>query len=240
MDTKKIFIVEGNIGAGKSTFLRLIKEKLSVQVVFEPLSRWQNVGNGGNLLEKFYQDTSRWGYTFQTYAFITRIMEQQEQALENPFRAQVLERSVYSDRYCFAKNCFEMGTISKLEWDLYQQWFEWLVDNYSQKPDGFIYLRTSPEVCYERLKKRAREEESIIAFNYLKLLNDKHEDWLINKKEIAEYLVQTPVLSLDCDNDFESSSEELEKHIQKIQEFIEITSLNSSLKVNKITCEIQV
>ncbi len=104
MNTKKIFIVEGNIGAGKSTFLKLIKNKINVQVVFEPLNRWQNIGNGGNLLEKFYQDTSRWGYTFQTYAFITRIIEQQQQALQNPFGAQVLERSVYSDRYCFAKN----------------------------------------------------------------------------------------------------------------------------------------
>lgn len=225
MNRKKIFIIEGNIGAGKSTFLRLIKEKLPVQVVFEPLSRWQNVGEGGNLLEKFYQDTSRWGYTFQTYAFITRIIEQQEKALENPFNAQVLERSVYSDRYCFAKNCFEMGTISKLEWDLYQQWFQWLVDNYSQKPDGFIYLRTTPEVCYERLKKRARQEESIIAFNYLKLLNDKHEDWLIGKKDVADYLIKTPVLSLDCNNEFEDCPEELEKHIKQIQEFIELTSL---------------
>ncbi len=125
-----------------------------------------------------------------------------------------------------------MGTISKLEWDLYQQWFEWLVDNYSQKPDGFIYLRTSPEICYERLKKRAREEESIIAFDYLKLLHDKHEDWLVHKKNIAEYLMNTPVLSLDCDNDFENSEREIEKHIQKIQDFIEIATLKNSLNYN--------
>ncbi len=230
MGTKKIFIVEGNIGAGKSTFLRLIKEKFNVQVVFEPLARWQKVGQDGNLLEKFYQDTVRWGYTFQTYAFITRIMEQQQKALENPYGAQVLERSVFSDRYCFAKNCFEMGTISKLEWDLYTQWFEWLVDNYTQKPDGFIYLRTNPEVCYERLKKRARSEESIVSFDYLSLLHQKHEDWLIHKNNIAPYLQEVPVLSLDCDKDFENCSDELEAHAQKIEAFIQnITMISASV-----------
>jgi len=228
MSTQKIFIVEGNIGAGKSTFLRLIKERLPVQVVFEPLARWQKVGENGNLLEKFYQDTKRWGYTFQTYAFITRIMEQQQKAFENQYGTQVLERSVFSDRYCFAKNCYEMGTISKLEWDLYTQWFEWLVDNYSQKPDGFIYLRTAPQVCYERLQKRARSEESIVSFDYLNLLHAKHEEWLINKNNIASYLQSTPVLSLDCDKDFENCPQELDAHIRAIELFIENTTLAGS------------
>lgn len=222
---QKSFIVEGNIGAGKSTFLRLIQERLPVQIVFEPHEKWQKVQGGDNLLDRFYQDTQRWGYTFQSYAFVTRVVEQDKMALKNPYDTQVLERSVYSDRYCFAKNCFEMGTLSSLEWNLYQEWFEWLVDNYAKKPAGFIYLQTDPKICYNRLKMRAREEESSVPLSYLESLHLKHEEWLVQKKDVASYLVETPVLILDCNKDFENSPEELEKHLQKISEFMEVPLL---------------
>lgn len=219
---QKSFIVEGNIGAGKSTFLKLIKDRLPAQIVYEPHKKWQSVQGGENLLDKFYQDTKRWAYTFQSYAFVTRILEQQNNAKTNKHGSQVLERSVYSDRYCFAKNCFEMGTISSLEWNLYQEWFEWLVTNYAPKPTGFIYLKTDPQVCFDRLKKRARHEESSIPYSYLSSLHDKHEDWLVDKKDIALYLKDTPVLILDCNNDFESSEHEMEQHLQKIAEFMNV------------------
>ena len=72
-NNQKYFVVEGNIGAGKSTFLKVINTFLNAQVVFEPHEKWQNVA-GENLLDRFYADTQRWAYTFQTYAFITRII----------------------------------------------------------------------------------------------------------------------------------------------------------------------
>ncbi len=103
------FIIEGNIGAGKSTFVSLIKKELDVHVVYEPHDQWQMVGGTENLLEKFYTDTARWAYTFQTYAFVSRVRAQEQHRKEYPHMPQVLERSVYSDRYCFAKNCFELG-----------------------------------------------------------------------------------------------------------------------------------
>ena len=218
---QKSFIIEGNIGAGKSTFLSLIEQELPVQVVYEPHQKWQNVGGGDNLLEKFYADTPRWAYTFQSYAFITRIMEQMEKAKENKYGTQVLERSVYSDRYCFAKNCFERGTMSALEWKLYQEWFEWLIVNYAPKPTGFIYLKTEPEVCFSRLTKRAREEEVGVSLEYLQSLHNKHEAWLLDKHEVASYLHDVPVLILDCNKEFEDDKEQMQKHRDDIITFIQ-------------------
>ena len=218
---QKSFIIEGNIGAGKSTFLSLIEQELPVQVVYEPHTKWQDVGAGDNLLEKFYSDTSRWAYTFQSYAFITRIIEQMEKAKENKYSTQVLERSVYSDRYCFAKNCFESGTMSPLEWKLYQEWFEWLIVKYAPKPTGFIYLKTDPEVCYARLTKRAREEEVGVSLEYLQSLHNKHEAWLLDKKDIAVYLNDVPVLVLDCNKEFEGDKEQMQKHREAIYSFIQ-------------------
>jgi len=223
-DYQKSFIIEGNIGAGKSTFLRLIKDHLPVSIVYEPLDQWQAI-NGQSLLDKFYQDTKRWGYTFQSYAFVTRVMEQEKYKKLYPFLPQVLERSVYSDRYCFAKNCFEMGTLTELEWTLYQEWFSWLVENYTTRPSGFIYLQTDPAICFERLQKRARKEEALVPLSYLESLHNKHEDWLIGKKNITSYLSQTPVLVLDCNQDFENSPELLSQHIKSIADFIGVKPL---------------
>ncbi len=220
-------IVEGNIGAGKSTFLRLLNEQLDVHVVYEPHEQWQDV-EGHNLLDKFYSDTSRWAYTFQTYAFITRILEAERQAHTTDKQNLILERSVYSDRYCFAKNAYEMGTMSSLEWTLYKQWFSWLVDTYTVKPDGFIYLQTTPDTCFERMKKRNRSEEATVSHDYLTAIHQKHEQWLIGKDGVADYLKDIPVLVLPCDIDFENNQLEQEKHMQAICSHFNITPNTSN------------
>ena len=137
------FIIEGNIGAGKSTFLAKVGRFLDVQQVFEPCSAWQDVGGAGNILQAFYDDGKRWAYTFQSYAFITRVLAQEKNKLLHPDAIQLLERSVYSDRYCFAKNAYESGLMNSLEWALYCEWFEWLVQSRMDTPQGFIYLRTN-------------------------------------------------------------------------------------------------
>jgi len=215
---KHMLVIEGNIGAGKSTFLQLLNERLIIDPVFEPHDKWQNVGDGENLLERFYTDIRRWAYTFQTYAFVTRVLEQERQMRNCVSGIQVLERSVYSDRYCFAKNCYEMGVMQPLEWQLYRDWFTWLVDGYTVKPTGFIYLQTDPKICYERLRKRNRHEESAVPLDYLKRLHEKHEDWLIKRTDIVGYLTDVPVVTLPCNRDFEDNKEELKKHLDVIVE----------------------
>ena len=218
---QKTFVLEGNIGAGKSTLLKILGDNLPIDVRFEPTDKWQKIGTGGNLLELFYKDTPRWAYTFQSYAFISRIQTQMQEATTRGSHAMTLfERSVYCDRFCFAKNCFEAGLMSKLEWDIYQEWFAWLVDSYVTKPDGFIYLRTTPEKSFQRLLKRSRSEESAIPQEYLDALHTKHEDWLIKKKDVPASLANVPVLVLDCDKEFENDSVEQAYKIQQVHDFI--------------------
>ena len=56
--------------------LKMLRQYFNIQVVYEPHEKWQDV-KGENLLDQFYRDGNRWAYTFQTYAFITRILEQE-------------------------------------------------------------------------------------------------------------------------------------------------------------------
>lgn len=218
----KFLILEGNIGAGKSTMLQLLSKLPSVALIPEPTAKWQHVNQQENLLDLFYKDTPRWAYTFQTYAFLTRLQAVLEYRARNRQDAvHVLERSVYCDRFCFAKNCYEQGLMTPLEWHIYQEWFLWLVESYSPMPSGFIYLRTTPEVSYRRLMKRNRPEELGITLDYLKSLHVKHEQWLIDKVDIFSSLRSVPVLVLDCDKDFESDVAVRDEHLLRITDFID-------------------
>ncbi|MCL5436791.1 MAG: deoxynucleoside kinase [Candidatus Dependentiae bacterium] len=214
------FAVEGNIGAGKTTFLRVMSEALDMQVVPEPHEAWQNI-NGENLLDAFYRDGKRWAYTFQTYVFITRIIRAEEVARSSSRPLLLAERSVFADRHCFAKNSHEIGLMNDLEWNLYREWFGWFVENRVTRPAGFIYLRADPSICYQRLAKRNRFEEKLVSLDYLKLLHAKHEAWLIHKKEVVAAVHDTPILVLDCDQDFESNETLQRSYAEQVADFVQ-------------------
>lgn len=215
------FVVDGNIGAGKSTFLGILKDSLPVHIIYEPLAKWREVVGNESAFENSYKDAKRWGYTFQTYAFVTRVVEQARHAKQFSLDpVHILERSVYTDRYCFAQNCYELGNMTELEWKLYKEWFTWLVDGYMPKPAGFIYLQVDPVVCYQRLLIRNRHEEAAVPLEYLEKLHKKHEDWLVEKKNIAPDLEKTPVLVLNGDDDFEHNPAARQKLIDEVQDFL--------------------
>ncbi|MFC1845684.1 deoxynucleoside kinase [Candidatus Dependentiae bacterium] len=222
---KKCLIVEGNIGVGKSSFLKLLAQRLDCKVVFEPHEKWQQIGGAGNLLEKFYEDTPRWAYTFQSYAFLSRVLEQEEAVANSEHEVIIFERSVFSDLHCFAKNCFELGTMTSLEWNLYQECFSWLVKLHAIIPTGFIYLRGKPQVCFDRLKIRNRKEESEVPLSYLELLHHKHDDWLVQRNYVADCVANVPVLTLNRDVDWHADPSEKDRLIGKVAEFFNVGCL---------------
>ena len=112
--------LEGNIGAGKSTLLRLLGER-GMKVVEEPVNRWQDAGSGSaNLLQMFYDDPNRWAFTFQTFAFLSRAQTAVATMRTPPGRGRdsegafVLERSLLSDKWCFALNCRLTGLFNEV------------------------------------------------------------------------------------------------------------------------------
>lgn len=218
-----MYIIEGNIGAGKSTFLKLAQQKLTnINVAFEPLQDWQNTQGELCLLSKFFQNPQRWSYTFELLTLMSRVRDQLEQQSQKN-NIQLNERSIYSGYYCFAQNGYEQGFMSAIEWNIYSQWFNFLLPNKCAAPQGFIYLRITPEVAFERVKKRSRNAEQTIALEYLQQIHAKHESFLLHKKDTLPHISKVPVLILECDEEFEANPAKLDEHFGRMQQFIKAT-----------------
>jgi thymidylate kinase len=190
---KKLYIIEGNIGSGKSTILKLLQKSPNIEVVQEPVDMWLNIkdDNNRNLLQYFYSDMERYSYMFQTMVFKTRL-QSLEKEQTTPFRFS--ERSIWTDRFVFGKMCFEDNKMNQIESSCYKFWFDWLEEKFKPKPDGIIYIKCSSEKCLERITNRGRNEENTISIDYLDKLNKYHDEWFDNWKE-------TPLLTIDNNED---------------------------------------
>lgn len=185
----KIFFIEGNIGSGKSTFLKNLEKYnllTNVQFIQEPVNEWKETKDkdGINILEHFYSDMNRHCYTFQSFAFISRINQLDQ--IDDTKSYVFIERSVFCDKNVFARSCYETKIMSDIEWKIYNKWFDWMVQKYKEIFDRsyIIYLATSSETAIKRINKRGREEETTITLEYIDMLNKKHEEWLDEEKNV--------------------------------------------------------
>ena len=184
-DQQPILItLDGNIGAGKSTLLEAIRTTLSsVTVIPEPVAAWVTLKNqhGKSLLQLFYEDMRRWGYTFQNAAILTRLLDTQRilkdwKPAEGKLHVIITERSVLTDRHVFADMLHEDGILDDLEWTLYLQWYEAYAKELPIK--GIIHLSTSATTSSDRIKIRGREGEESIDMTYLEKLDAQHAKWV--------------------------------------------------------------
>jgi deoxyadenosine/deoxycytidine kinase len=198
----RIYSVDGNIGAGKTTFLEAVRTTVAealtgkIHIVLEPVGEWLRLkhSDGRSLLELFYADKKRWAYTFQNCAILTRLNATLEALKTLPADAIVLtERSVLTDRYVFAEMLRASGDLDSLEWELYCKWFDAFA---STLPiEGIIYLSTDFGTAAQRIVKRARQGEERMEAHYLIELDEQHRRWVGSTKlPVLEICTDTPEL----------------------------------------------
>lgn len=179
----RIFIIEGNIGAGKSTLGINLASTGLVGYIPEPVKRWQTKYKE-NILELFYKDSKRNAFLFQLAAFATRAKTFEEVIALVDHSNVFLERSIFSDRYVFAKTLYELGDMTETEFQVYCDIWEWVNVRWAVKPEKILYVKTPSEVCLERIKERARGEEVGVNLDYLKILEQKHDEWLLDHQSV--------------------------------------------------------
>jgi deoxyadenosine/deoxycytidine kinase len=80
--------------------------------------------------------------------------------------------------------------------------------------DLIVYLRTTPEVAYSRMRTRGREAEKAAQLSYLSALHEAYEDWLVHEKMGSP---PAPVLIIDADQDLDTLRKTYTQHINRIR-----------------------
>lgn len=180
----KLISIDGNIGSGKSTLLELLKCELkdNENIIFlrEPVDIWESIKDesGANILEKFYDDTEKYSFSFQMIAYISRLALLKEVFETNSDKIIISERSLFTDKCVFAKMLYDSGKIEYINYQIYLKFFDTFVRDY--KLDKIIYVKTDPENCNTRIIKRSRMGESNISLDYLNACHNYHEEMMDN------------------------------------------------------------
>ncbi len=199
---KRFVVLAGNIGAGKSTLVRLMCGLLGWKPFYEPVAENPYIAD-------FYQDMSRWAFHSQVF-FLTHRVQSHRALMDDPYSV-VQDRSLYEDAEVFARNLFLHGRLSDREWGTYQELYH-TVSSLLPPPDLVVYLRASVPTLRRRIDQRGRSFEAGITDEYLAELNELYEQW------IAGFSL-SPVLAVPGDSlDFVAESRDLHAIVSSVEE----------------------
>ena len=159
--------IAGLIGAGKSTLATALGAQLEMPVYYEPVA-------DNAYLADFYQDPGRYGFQMQIYLLNRRFQQHQEIIWRG--KGGVQDRTIYEDAI-FAKTLMQQGMIDRRDYETYLELFKHM-SHFMCRPNLIIYLDLSPERSLERIEMRARDVESGIPLDYLRLLHQGYEEFI--------------------------------------------------------------
>lgn len=207
-----IIVVGGMIGAGKTSYAKMISDKLGSKVFYENVE-------GNDILPLFYT-ASEEEQNAKRYPFLLQLefLNSRYQDIKAAFheRDNVLDRSIYEDWY-FCKVNNELGRISDLEFKVYEK----LLDNMMQEltelpqkaPDLMVYLHGSFETILHRIGMRGRDfEQDASLRDYYYALWKGYDNWVYTQYSASQ------VLSINIDEyDIINRPEDQEKVMRLIQ-----------------------
>tara|TARA_B100001758_G_scaffold190722_1_gene167702 strand:- start:9257 stop:9934 length:678 start_codon:yes stop_codon:yes gene_type:complete len=187
---KSIIVIEGNIGTGKSTLINNIKnyitkyiENIENKIEFncEPLDEW-NI-----LLNNFYENPKRWAFTFQIKILLYHV-KLLDNFNSNKKKIILLERFFLSSVKIFSQILLNNNNLNDSEFEIINDLYEHIllkISNYNINII-YIYLKTDPNICLQRIIKRNRICEKNINIDYLNQLNNLYDKNFINNSIIID------------------------------------------------------
>ena len=164
----KHIAVAGNIGSGKTTLTAMLAKHYKWEPHFEDVEH-------NPYLVDFYEDMHRWSFNLQIYFLNNRIKHLID--IRGGKDTVIQDRTIYEDAYIFAPNLFDMGLMTKRDYENYTSFFQNL-KTLIQPPDLMIYLKASIPTLVDQIQKRGREYEENIRLDYLKRLNENYNKWI--------------------------------------------------------------
>ena len=199
---KRLVVVAGNIGVGKTSLTERIGSRLGWRTDFESVA-------DNPYLPDFYADMRSWSFHLQIF-FLGHRADQYLEAARDP-RPAILDRSIYEDAHIFARALHHMGNLSERDYLAYRKLFELVVLGLPL-PNLLVYLKCPADKLMQRIRKRARNMETGITIEYLELLESFYEEWLMS-------FDLCPVLTIPTDDlDFVHQPMALELVVERIQE----------------------
>lgn len=159
-------VIEGNIGAGKTSLVDLLSKKYGGRQVLEGFA-------DNPFLPKFYEDPERYAFAVEM-SFLSDRYHQ----LNKELRQQSLFNSITFSDYSLSKSLiFARSNLEKDEFDLFQKMYSVMMSNLP-KPDLLVYLHRDVSELQKNILKRGREYEANISDDYLRRIQDSYFQYL--------------------------------------------------------------
>jgi deoxyadenosine/deoxycytidine kinase len=197
LDKARYIVVEGPIGAGKTSLAKRLAERLPAHSLFEQPEQ-------NTFLARFYQNMERWALPTQLHFLFQRIDQ-----LRN-LEADGMPERVVSDFLLDKDPLFAALNLPADELALYERLFERLRPQDLPQPDLVIYLQAKPDTLMERVRKRGVDSERKITESYLEKVAEQYARFFYSFDVAPLFIVDAEVLNpVDEDGDFELLMERL-------------------------------
>ena len=207
LDKARYIVVEGPIGAGKTSLARRLREQLEARPMFEEPEL-------NPFLSRFYQAPERWAMSTQLTFLFQRI--DQLSALASSFEAG--ERIV-SDFILDKDPLFAGLNLTDDELVVYKRIFDTMRPPAPPTPDLVIYLQAKPEILMERVRRRGMDAERRITQEYLERVSERYARFFYEYEAAPVFIVDAEVLNpVEQEADFELLLDRL-RNIRSYREF---------------------
>jgi deoxyadenosine/deoxycytidine kinase len=155
-------VVEGPIGAGKTSLSRILAEELHARLMLEIVEE-------NPFLAPFYEDPERYAFNVQVFFLLSRYKQLQDASQGALFYEHTVSDYLFDKDFIFASL-----NLKGAEWELYQELYQQLRPKLTP-PDLTVYLRAAPDVLLERVAKRGRPFEQGMEAGYLRRLGEAYD-----------------------------------------------------------------
>lgn len=206
--------IEGVIGVGKTTLVRLLQSSFQAEILLE-------IFEENPFLSDFYSDRARYAFQTQIFFLLSRYHQQrrgvQEALKSNPW--------LISD-YTFEKDrLFAEVNLTGDELDMYYKVHDALAEKIT-KPDLIIYLRADTKVLMQRIAQRDRVYERKMETGYIDTLNQAYEHHFASSQNQRVLTLNTNEL------DYVRRPEDLEFVDNAVRQALRLAPFQESLPID--------